>query len=141
MKLNPYLFFNGNCEEAMNFYKSCLGGEFDSINYFKDGPNEIGGKKITPELHGKVMHLTWRFGENVVMASDRPESSSSESNISLSISMSDPNKMEIIFNRMAVDGHVTMPMNDTFWGARFGMFTDKYGINWMFNCQIEGEEG
>ncbi len=137
MKLNPYLFFNGNCEEAMNFYKSCLGGEFESVSYFKDGPDEMDGKKIAPELKNKIMHMTWRFGENIVMASDGMESAAAESNINLSISMNDPNKMEIIFNRMVVDGVVTMPLNDTFWGARFGMFTDKFGVKWMFNCHME----
>lgn len=134
MQLNPYLAFNGNCEEALNFYKECLGGEFESINYFKDGPPEMGGTVIPEEMKDRVMHMTWRFDGNVVMASDSVGNNPSGGNISLSVNMDSVEQMETAFAKMSAGGQVTLPLGDTFWGARFGMFTDRFGINWMFNC-------
>ena len=136
MKLNPYLTFGGNCEEALNFYKKCFGGEFVGVNRFKEGPPEMGGMKVPDELMEKIMHMTWRFGDNVVMASDSFGKAPEGGNITLSMSIDDPDKMEKIFNELSAGGRVTMPLEDTFWGARFGMFTDRFGIKWMFNCQI-----
>lgn len=137
MQLNPYLFFNGNCEEALNFYKECLGGEFESINRFKDGPDEMGGMKVPENYKEKVMHRTWRFDGNVVMASDGFEEISDGGNVTLSISMDNVDGMDTVFNKLSEGGKVTMPLQDTFWGARFGMFTDRYGIKWMFNCELK----
>ena len=137
MQLNPYLFFNGNCEEALNFYKECLGGEFESINRFKDGPEEMGGMKIPENYKEKVMHMTWRFDGNVVMASDGFEEISDGGNVTLSISTDNVDGMDTVFNKLSEGGKVTMPLQDTFWGARFGMFTDRYGIKWMFNCELK----
>ena len=135
MKLNPYLTFKGNCEQALNFYKTCLGGAFESINRFKEGPPEMGGMKVPEEFMEKIMHMTWRFYDNVVMASDSLEEMQEGSSITLSISMEDPDEMEIKFNKLSAGGTITMPLQDTFWEARFGMLTDKFGIKWMFNCQ------
>ena len=138
MKLIPYLFFNGNCEDALNFYMECLGGEFESVNYFKDGPEEMGGRKVASEMMNKVMHMTWRFGDNnVLMASDGMDKAATDSNITLSVNMNDAIAMRRVFNKMSNEGIVTMPLEDTFWGAKFGMLTDKYGFKWMFNCEKE----
>ena len=137
MKLNIYLSFRGNCEEAMNFYKECLGGTFESMKYFKDGPEEMGGHKLADDMKDKVMHMTWRFGGgNIVMASDGMDQEESSGKIKLSISMNDPDRMEEVFNKMVTGGQVIMAPEDTFWGAKFGMLTDKYGFTWMFNCEV-----
>ncbi len=137
MKLNPYLMFNGNCEEALNFYKECLGGKFESVNYFKDGPEEMGGKKIPEHLLGKVMHMTLRVDDGIIMASDSMGEVQAGSNITLSINMDDMDEMGAVFNKLSAGGRVTMPLQDTFWGSRFGMFTDKFDIKWMFNCHLK----
>jgi len=137
MQLNPYLFFNGNCEEALNFYKECLGGEFESINRFKDGPEEMGGMKVPENFKEKVMHMTWRFDGNVVMASDGFEKVTDGGSVTLSVTVDNLDGMDTVFNKLSEGGQVTMPLQDTFWGARFGMFTDRYGIKWMFNCELK----
>ena len=137
MQLNPYLFFNGNCEEALNFYKECLGGEFESINRFKDGPEEMGGMKVPEKFKEKVMHMTWRFDRNVVMASDGFEKVTDGGSVTLSVTVDNVDGMDTVFNKLSEGGQVTMPLQDTFWGARFGMFTDRYGIKWMFNCELK----
>ncbi len=137
MQLNPYLFFNGNCEEALNFYKECLGGEFESINRYKDGPDEMGGMKVPENFKEKVMHMTWRFDGNVVMASDGFEKVTDGGSVTLSVTVDNVDGMDTVFNKLSEGGKVTMPIQDTFWGARFGMFTDRYGIKWMFNCELK----
>ena len=130
MKLNTYLSFNGDCKEAMSFYRDCLSGTFDSVKYFADGPEEIEGHKITEELKDNVMHMTWRFGDdNIVMASDSIGQDPSAGKIKLSLTMDDPGQMNQIFEKMSLCGQIIMPLADTFWGARFGMLTDKYGMN------------
>ena len=136
MQLNPYLAFHGNCEEALTFYKACLGGEFESLNRFKDGPDEMAGMKVPGLFKNKVMHMTWRFDGNVVMASDSLEPVPAGGHVTLSVSMDNVEAMNTIFNKLSEGGHVTMPLEDTFWGARFGMFTDRYGTKWMFNCAL-----
>ncbi len=137
MQLNPYLFFNGNCEEALNFYKECLGGKFESINRFKDGPEEMGGMKVPENFKEKVMHMTWRFDGNVVMASDGFEKVTDGGSVTLSVTVDNVDGMDTVFNKLSAGGKVTMPLQDTFWGARFGMFTDRYGIKWMFSCELK----
>ena len=134
MQLDPYLFFNGNCEEAMNFYKDCFGGEFESINRFKDGPEEMGGKKVPEDFGDKIMHMTLRFDDNVIMASDGMQEAPADGNITLSIGMNDVDEMSAVFNKLSDGGQVTMPLQDTFWGSHFGMCTDKFGMKWMFSC-------
>jgi len=139
MQLNPYLAFNGECEDAMNFYKDCLGGEIESLNRFKDGPKEMMGEPVPEHLLGKVMHMTLRFDENVIMASDSMKQQTVGGNVTLSIGMDSVEKMDAIFNKLSSGGEVSMPLQDTFWGARFGMFTDKFGVSWMFNCHGKNE--
>ena len=128
--VQPYLNFNGNCEEAINFYKDALGGEILYIQRYGDSPMKGMGDD------NAVMHCTLKVGDSHIMACDSPagQPASTGSNISLAIGSNDPVGAEDIFNQMADGGSVTMPMQQTFWAERFGMLTDKYGINWMFNC-------
>lgn len=134
MQLDPYLFFNGDCEAAMNFYKDCFGGEFESINRFKDGPEEMGGMKVPEDFGDKIMHMTLRFDDNVIMASDGMQEAPADGNITLSIIMNHVDPTTTVFDKLSDGGQVTMPLQDTFWGARFGICTDKFGMKWIFSC-------
>ena len=136
MKLITYLTFAGNCEEALNFYKEALKGEIVHISYMGDGQMEV------PEnVKGKVMHARLKFGDNELYMSDNfdPSSIKLGNNVSLSLQPTNLDEAESVFNNVSAGGKVTMPLQDTFWGARFGMFTDKFGIQWMVNCELKKE--
>jgi PhnB protein len=134
--LNPYLNFPGNAEEAFNFYKSIFGGDFSGgIFRFKDTPE---GEKLSESDREKVMHIALPVGNgNVLMATDAIESMGHKvtpgTNFHLSLEMESKEETEKIFNGLSAGGNVTMPLADTFWGAYFGMLTDKFGIQWMVN--------
>jgi PhnB protein len=134
--INPYLNFNGNCGEAFNFYKSVLGGEFSVIQKFKDVPSD----HPMPEVEGEqIMHVSLPVGQGtILMGSDRPASMGKPvpgENFSLSLTPETEAEADRLFNGLAAGGKVTMPLAKAFWGAYFGMLTDKFGINWMINCE------
>lgn len=135
--ISPYLTFNGNCEEAFNFYKSIFGGNFPYVGRFKEMP-PMPGKEI-PEGEGeKIMHISLPISkETVLMGSDSSEAFGHATvmgnNFSISINAESEEKAKTLFNGLSKGGQVTMPLNKTFWGALFGMFTDKFGIQWMVN--------
>lgn len=134
-QLNVYLAFPGNCEQALHFYKDCLGGEIVSLQRFGDTPVD------SPEEHKqKVMHAEFRAGDIFFMASDgRPDEALTPGDmIHLSINLTDAAEQEAIFSKLSAGGRVDMPLQDTFWGACFGMLTDKYGIRWMLNRELGG---
>jgi len=136
MQLITYVNFAGNCEEALNFYKEALGGEILQISHMGDGQMEV------PEhVKGKVMHARLKIGENVLYMSDTfdPSSVVQGNNISLSLQPETVTQTEDLFNKLSAGGTVKMPLQDTFWGARFGMFVDKFGIHWMLNCELKKE--
>lgn len=136
MQLITYVTFAGNCEEALNFYKDVLNAEVLQISYMGDGQYEV------PEhVKGKVMHARLRIGENVLYMSDTfdPASVKQGNNVSLSLEIEDTAKLDALFTKLSAGGTVKMPVEDTFWGARFGMFIDKFGIHWMMNCQLKKE--
>jgi PhnB protein len=133
--INSYLNFKGTTEAAFNLYKSVFGGEFVTIQRFKDTP-EAG--KAAPEDLDKIMHIALPIGKgNVLMGTDAVgemgKSLSVGNNISLSVGADSEQEAEKIFNGLAAGGKVTMPLSKTFWNAYFGMLTDKFGINWMVN--------
>jgi PhnB protein len=131
MKLVPYIHFNGNCREAIEFYRDCLNGTIESMQTFGDAP----AMKVDDSLKNHVLHSVFKFGDNVIMASDTAgRTVTVGDNMRLSIDVPEAKTMDAIFNKMAVGGNITMPLQDTFWGARFGMLVDKFGIGWMFNC-------
>lgn len=135
MQLEPYLLFSGNCEEALSFYKSVLGGEIAGISRWKDMPKDAQGPPVTPENENKVMHARFEAGSIKLMAADAsPEKSYGEGPISLSLATSDLAEAERVFDALSAGGKVEMPFSDMFWGAKFGMFTDKFGIDWMVSC-------
>ncbi len=136
MQLQPYLLFDGKCEEALNFYKGIFGGEIN-LSRWKEMPQGTEGPPVTAETENRIMHGDFKADGIAFMASDAtPGKTYGEGPISLSIGLSDTAEAERIFNALAAGGNVEMPLQDTFWGARFGMLTDKYGIDWMINCQL-----
>lgn len=140
MELQPYLLFTGNCEEALNFYKNIFGGEIAQLSRYKDAPpDDPASPQLRPEDRERVMHATFRSPDFTFMASDaRPGKQYGEGPISLSLGLSDVAVAQRIFDGLAQGGTVEMPLEDTFWGAKFGMLTDKFGIDWMVNCQLQG---
>jgi PhnB protein len=133
--LGTYLTFSGNCEEALNFYKQCLKGEIVSIQRFGEVPD----MKIPEEVKSKVMHSEFKAESATFMASDSMPQHNLVlgNNITLSLNLTDLKEQEEIFNKLAAGGKVGQPLEDAFWGARFGMLTDKFGINWMLNCELK----
>lgn len=132
MKLYPYLGFKGNCEEAINFYKEAFDGEILQLGRYGESPMET-----ADELKDKIMHARLRFGDTLIMFSDMMGEGEADagSMISLSIECDNIDQLEKVFSKISEGGKVTMPLADQFWGARFGMLTDKFGIHWMFNCE------
>ena len=136
MQLITYLTFAGNCEEAINFYKEALGGKIIQLSHMGDGPMEV------PEhLKGKVMHARLQLGESVLYMSDNfdPASIRQGNNVHLSLQIDDASELEKLFNNLSAGGKVVRPLEKQFWGAIFGMFTDKFGIHWMMNCELKKE--
>jgi PhnB protein len=138
-KVNAYLNFNGNCEEAFSFYKSAFGGEFLYIGRYKDVP-PTDRQIFQTENDEKIMHLTLSIGkETILMGCDSPQADGQGiifgNNISLSINMDNKEEADRIFNELSVGGQVKMAMSQTFWGAYFGVLTDRFGINWLINCE------
>ncbi|MBI1937942.1 MAG: VOC family protein [Ignavibacteriales bacterium] len=135
LKVNPYLNFNGTTEEAFNFYKSVFGGEFTTIFRFKDMSE---GDKMPPEAQNKIMHIALPIGKNItLMATDALESLGQKltvgNNYYISLETETKNEADRIFNALSVGGKIEMPMQDQFWGAYFGSFADKFGVQWMIS--------
>ncbi|RAJ86007.1 PhnB protein [Chitinophaga dinghuensis] len=129
--LNAYLTFNGNCAEAMNFYKDIIGGELQVMSV-KDSPMK---DQVPEAFHNQVMHAYLQKGDLKLMASDAMNGDpvTTGSNVSLALGSDDVNEADQIFNGLSAGGKITMPMGETFFAKRFGMLTDKYGLNWMIN--------
>lgn len=128
--LNAYLFFAGNCREALEFYQHALNGKIDSLQTYGEG--NIAENDSQKDL---VMHADFRIGDVHMMAADSVRPVESGTNISLNLNFETEDEQTEVFNKLAEGGKVTMQLEDTFWGARFGMITDKYGVQWMLNCE------
>ncbi|MEP6804718.1 MAG: VOC family protein [Flavobacterium sp.] len=136
--VNPYLIFSGNCEEAFLFYKSVFGGEFPYIGKYKDMPADENGScpELSTQDGNRIMHVSLPIGHTILMGSDsHPQLGDPglSDNFSISINTESKEEADKIFNGLSAGGKVEMPMNKTFWGVYFGMFRDKFGINWMVN--------
>jgi PhnB protein len=129
--LNPYLAFDGNCEEAFEFYRSVFGGEFSDVNRFSEAPGSD-----TADAD-KIMHISLPLAEGqILMGSDRPSEMGPGTfgdSVSLSIAPDDAGQARRVFDALSEGGKVTMPYERQFWGADFGMCIDRFGINWMVN--------
>ncbi len=134
--VNPYLTFNGTCEEAFNFYKSVFGGEFRMIGKFGDMP-PMPGMDIPESAKNRIMHVSLPISKETILMGSDSNPAMGEVNVGqhLSISIAADSKEEAdrIFNAITAGGKITMPLADTFWGAYFGMLVDKFGIIWMVN--------
>jgi PhnB protein len=132
MQLNPHLSFNGQCQEAFKFYQQCLGGNIQTMMTHGDSPM---ADQVPSEWRDKILHATLVVGETALMGADVPPDSYKEPRgFSITIQINDPADAERIFGALSEGGTVTMPLQETFWAARFGMVVDRFGIPWMVNC-------
>ena len=131
--INPHINFNGNAEEAFTFYKSVFGGDFTRVIRFKDLANPE--FPVAEKEENKIMHIALPIGSNVLMANDVPEFmgkvNEQENRSKISISTSSKEEADKLFNGLSAGGEIEMPITDSPWGSYFGMFRDKYGIEWM----------
>lgn len=144
--LNPYLNFNGNTEEAFNFYRSVFGTEFVALQRFRDTPEPI-CRQVTPADADKIMHIALPIGtNNILMATDALESMGQSvragDNFSLSLSADSHEEAGRLFHALSAGGTITMPLDKAFWGAYFGLLTDRFGIQWMvvYDEKYAGQE-
>jgi PhnB protein len=132
MQIQPYLFFDGRCEEAVEFYRRTLGAEVTMLMRFKDSPDPQEPGMVPPGAGDKVMHMSFRIGETTVLASDgRCEGRPSFQGFSLSLTVPHEAEAERLFAALADGGQVQMPLTKTFFSSRFGMVADRFGVSWM----------
>lgn len=133
MHLNPYVLFNGTCEEALKFYEQTLGAKIEMLLRTEGSPAE---KDMPPDWGDKIMHARVKIGDTVVMASDAPPGHYEKpTGFSLSISVDNTEEGEKIFNALAENGTTRMPFQATFWAKGFGMCTDRFGVPWMVDVE------
>ncbi len=130
--VQPYLFFNGNCEEAVNFYRKALGAEVMMTMRYKESPEPPPPGRVPPGYENKIMHTSFRVGQTTVMASDGCSAESPNfKGFSLALSVESPAEADRAFAALSQGGQVQMPLSKTFWSPRFGMVQDRFGIGWM----------
>lgn len=138
--INPYINFNGNAEEAFNFYKSVFGGEFESVVRFKD--LESPDFQVPENEANKIMRITLPIGGNILIANDVPESmgrvNENENRSKIAVSAESRAEADKIFTGLSAGGSVEMPLGDSPWGTYFAMLRDKFGIEWTIECQANG---
>ncbi len=134
MTLQPYLYFDGSCAEAFDFYKSVFGGEFSSHNSYADAPPEMG---VPDSDRDRIMHISLPIGESTLMGSDTCASfgppRTRGDNFAVSYTPATREEADRVFPKLMEGGRIDMPLQDTFWGAYFGQGTDRFGIEWMIN--------
>jgi PhnB protein len=129
--IQPYLFFGGHCDEALEFYRSALGAQVDMLMRFKESPEPPPPGVLQPGFENKVMHSSFRVGGTTIMASDGCNEGSGFSGFSLSLTVPTESEADRVFALLADGGQVQMPLAKTFWSPRFGMLTDRFGVGWM----------
>ena len=138
--VNPYLTFSGNCEEAFTFYKSVFGGDFQYVGRFKEMPPMEGCPPVSEAEAEKIMHISLPISkETSLMGSDSLDAFGQATivgtNFTISINTTSQEEADKLFNGLSAGGKVTMPMDKTFWGSYFGMFVDKFNIQWMVSFE------
>jgi PhnB protein len=132
MQINPYLNFNGQCEEAFKFYEKLLGGKITGMMTHANSPM---ADQVSPDWRDKIMHVHMTVGPWVLMGSDTPpQHYQKPQGVTVSLSVKTPDEAERIFAALSEKASITMPLQQTFWSPRFGMLTDRFGIPWMVNC-------
>ncbi len=133
MQVNPYLHFNGQCEKAFQLYQQCLGGNIEMMLPYAGTPGE---EHVPLDWRNKIMHARLTMGDQLLMGSDaQPEHYKPPQGFSVSFLAKDTQEAERVFNTLAENGKISMPLQQTFWAARFGMLVDQFGIPWMVNCE------
>jgi PhnB protein len=134
-KLNPFLAFDGTADKAIALYERTLGAKTETVTRMGDIP----GNKPAPENKNRIMHALLRVGEGELMVMDNQPGVplAIGTNVHMSLDFDDVADMAAKFDALAAGGKVTMPLQDTFWGAKFGMLDDAFGVRWMFNCQLK----
>jgi PhnB protein len=134
MQWNPYLTFNGQCETAFKFYERCLGGKIVGLIPFGDTP---AAEFVAADHRGKIMHARLVVGSQVLMGSDAHPAHPYEGvkGCSVAMQVDTPDEAERLFNALGENATIIMPLQQTFWAARFGMLTDQFGVPWMINCE------
>jgi len=135
--VQPYLFFGGRCEEALEFYRNAIGAQVDMLMRYKDSPEPMPPDRLPPGFESKVMHASFHIGTTALMASDGCEESAGFGGFSLSLTLATEADADRVFTALADGGEVTMPLGKTFWSPRFGMLTDRFGLGWMIS--VEGD--
>jgi len=143
--INPYLNFNGNAEDAFNFYRSVFGGEFSALMRWGDNGGCAEGSPLTEADLSKVMHISLPIGgSSMLMASDALESFGQKAvpgtNSYVAIQADNKDEADRLFGGLSEGGSVEMPMSEMFWGGYFGCFTDKFGIRWLVNSDIKNSD-
>ncbi|MBI3524870.1 MAG: VOC family protein [Betaproteobacteria bacterium] len=131
--IQPYLFFGGRCEEAVEFYRTALGAQVDLLMRNTDNPEPPPPGMLPAGFENKVMHTALRIGETILMASDGLSEGVNFSGFSLSLSVASEAEADRVFAALAEGGQIKMPLGKTFWSPRFGMLTDRFGVGWMVN--------
>ena len=133
MQLNPYLTFNGQCEAAFKFYEKVLGGKIEAMMPHEGSPM---AEHVPPEWRSKIMHARLSVGDKILMGSDAPPDRYEQmKGFSVTLGIDDPHDAERVFHALSENGTVQMPIQKTFWAARFGMLVDQFGTPWMINCE------
>jgi PhnB protein len=140
MHVQPYLFFDGRCEEAIEFYRTAVGARLEMLMRYKDSPEPPQPGQVPPGYDDKVMHASLRIGDSVVMASDGCTEGAAFQGFSLALGVADVAEAERRFKALAEGGQVTMPLTPTFWSPGFGMLTDRFGVAWMVMA-VQPEQG
>ncbi|MEX3772593.1 VOC family protein [Pseudomonas sp. MYb118] len=134
MKINPYLIFNGDCKAAFTFYAQALGGQIEAMMDFASSPMR---DEVPADLHNLILHTCLAVGDQKIMGSDTtPDRPTDDmAGCSISLNVDSIKEAERVFNALAEDGKIEMPLQATFWAARFGMLRDRFGVAWMVNCE------
>jgi PhnB protein len=137
MQVNPYLFFDGRCEEAVEFYRTALGAEVTMLMRFKDSPEPPDPAMCPPGSENNVLHASFNIGDTMVMASDSPGEAPRLQGFSLALSVADEAEAKRLFSALEDGGQMQMPLSKTFFSPAFGMVTDRFGVPWMISVQSE----
>lgn len=131
--IQPYLFFSGRCEEALEFYRSTLGAEIIMLLRFKEAPDAPPEGMLPPNWEEKVMHSSFRIGESILMAADGSGETHGFNGFSLSLTLPDQEEARRVFIALSESGSVEMALGETFWSPCYGMLTDRFGLGWMIS--------
>jgi PhnB protein len=138
MQLNSYLNFNGQCEAAFKFYEQCLGGKIQMMMTHGESPL---AEQVAAEWRDKIMHVTLAVGDSLLMGCDAPpQYYEKPQGFFVQMGIDDPDDAERLFQALSENGVVRMPLQQTFWAARFGMLVDQFGTPWMINCSQRAQE-